>query len=91
MTTSNDVYVVHHEHEPYDYYVGRSTPFGNPFHIGVDGTREEVVKKFRVYLLSNAQLLARIRLELRGKILGCHCKPLACHAEVLAEIANGLV
>lgn len=81
-------YVVHHEHEAYDYYVGRSSPFGNPYHIGVDGTRAQVIEKFRSYLLSNATLLARVRAELRGKILGCHCKPKACHADVLMEIAN---
>jgi len=28
------------------------------------------------------------RRELRGKILGCHCKPKACHGDILAEIAD---
>lgn len=83
-------YVVHHEHEPYDYYIGKSSPFGNPYHIGQDGTHVEVIEKFRVYLATNELLLARVRRELRGKILGCHCKPLACHGEILAEIANEL-
>lgn len=28
------------------------------------------------------------RRELRGKVLGCHCFPLACHADVLLRVAN---
>ena len=27
-------------------------------------------------------------LKLKGKVLGCHCKPEACHCDVLAEIAD---
>jgi hypothetical protein len=27
---------------------------------------------------------------LKGKILVCFCKPLACHGDVLAEIADSL-
>jgi len=26
--------------------------------------------------------------NLQGKVLGCHCKPLACHGDILAELAN---
>ena len=29
-------------------------------------------------------------LQLRGKVLGCHCKPLACHGDVLADYLNSL-
>ncbi|CAG1022170.1 hypothetical protein DOJK_01483 [Patescibacteria group bacterium] len=29
-------------------------------------------------------------LKLRGKILGCHCKPLACHGDILANYLNSL-
>lgn len=29
-----------------------------------------------------------IKSELKGKILGCWCSPLACHGDVLVEIAN---
>ena len=37
--------VVHCKKEPYDIYVGRPSKWGNPFRIGKDGTREEVIKK----------------------------------------------
>lgn len=69
-------------------YVGRPTPFGNPFVIGRDGSREQVVARYREWLLSQPELLARVRHELRNKDLVCWCAPLACHADVLLEVAN---
>jgi hypothetical protein len=69
-------------------YVGRPTPFGNPYVIGKDGTRAEVIAKHREYVLANAQLTALIKKDLKGKDLVCFCKPAACHADTLLEIAN---
>lgn len=71
-------------------YVGRPSKWGNPFEIGKDGTREEVIEKFRDWLLSQPTLVAEVKRELRGKNLVCWCHPQACHAEVLLEIANDL-
>ena len=34
-----------------EMYVGRPTPLGNPFVIGVDGTRAEVIEKYRTWIL----------------------------------------
>jgi hypothetical protein len=68
-------------------YVGRPSVWGNPFHIGRDGTREEVIAKYRQWIKTQPQLLARLH-ELRGKDLVCHCAPKACHADVLMELAN---
>ncbi len=48
-------------------------------------TREEVIEKYRNYLLSNPRLLSDLH-ELKGKVLGCWCKPLACHGDVIIEI-----
>ena len=69
-------------------FVGRPTAWGNPFHIGKDGSRQQVIAKYRRWLLSNAALMARLP-ELRGKDLVCWCAPKACHADVLLELANG--
>jgi hypothetical protein len=63
------------------------SPLANPFRPGPDGTREEVMRKYRDYLLSRPDLVAQAR-TLRGKRLGCWCVPLPCHAEVIAEIAD---
>ena len=65
--------------------VTRATKWGNPFKVGVDGTLEECVEKFRQWLPASG-LNPR---ELRGKDLACFC-PLngPCHADVLIEAAN---
>ena len=67
-------------------YVGRPTKWGNPFAIGIDGTREEVIEKFRNNLTEKQKIA--IKRELCGKHLVCWCVPLPCHANVLLEIAN---
>lgn len=68
-------------------YIGRPSKWGNPFVIGKDGTRDEVIAKYRTYLLRDAQLMAALP-ELRGKDLVCWCAPCACHGDVLLELAN---
>jgi hypothetical protein len=68
-------------------YIGRPSKWGNPYAIGRDGTRAEVIAKYRAYLAGNAALLAAIP-ELRGRDLVCWCSPLPCHGEVLLELAN---
>jgi len=79
--------VVHCKKDNYDVYIGRPSKWGNPFVIGRDGTREEVIEKFRDYILSSPHLMADIH-ELRGAVLGCWCAPLQCHGDVLLELAN---
>ena len=79
--------VVHWKWYAFDVYVGRPSKWGNPFRIGPDGTRREVIAKYEAWLLANEELMADLD-ELRGKILGCWCKPLDCHGDVLARLAN---
>lgn len=69
-------------------YIGRPSPYGNPFVIGPDGSREEVVEKFQKYLVNTPELLGMVRLELRGKDLVCFCAPELCHGDVLLHYAN---
>ena len=73
--------------QPYDVYIGRGTIFGNPFKVGVHGNRKEVIRLYKEMLLSDHELLESIK-ELSGKVLGCHCKPKACHGDVICEILN---
>jgi hypothetical protein len=70
-------------------YIGRPSKFGNPFVLGQDGTRAEVIQRYKEYLLANPALLQAVKAELAGKNLICWCAPLACHGDVLLEIANG--
>ncbi len=77
--------IVHCNKENFDIYIGRPSKWGNPFREGKDGTRKEVINKYRKYILSNKELLDSLG-ELEGKTLGCWCKPKACHGDVLIEL-----
>lgn len=68
-------------------YIGRPSIWGNPFKIGRDGTREEVIEKYRRWIANQPALLARLH-ELKGHDLICYCAPLPCHGEVLLALAN---
>lgn len=68
--------------------IDRQTKWGNPFVIGRDGTRVEVIDKFEVWLKAQPELVEAVRRELRGKDLLCWCHPKPCHGDVLMRIAN---
>jgi hypothetical protein len=86
--------VVHMKKEKYDIYIGRPSEWGNPFShrngtlaaYKVE-TREEAVAAYRQWILTKPELLKRLP-ELKGKTLACWCAPLACHGDVLAELAD---
>lgn len=79
--------VVHCKKESYDIYIGRPSKWGNPFAIGKDGNREEVIEKYRAWVITQQHLINALH-ELKGKTLGCWCKPAACHGDVLKELAE---
>ena len=73
-----------------DVYIGRPSMYGNPFRIGPDGTRQEVLERYEQWLWSRRHLLNNIIRVLPGKILGCHCTlTMPCHGDLLVRIANG--
>lgn len=75
--------------EKYDVYIGRPSKWGNPFVVGRDGKRGECVDLYRDWILNGrGKYLLNDLHELRGKVLGCYCKPNKCHGDVLAELAN---
>lgn len=99
--------------EPFDVYIGRTMKhgyygkhpvyqdkgWGNPFRAGYNAvSAADVLNHYRVYLLHQPKLLARIVPELRGKTLGCWCAPpggldgdlggRVCHGEILAALAD---
>ena len=69
-------------------YIGRPSPWGNPFVIGRDGTRAEVIEKYETWLLRQPHLMAQLD-RLRGRHLVCWCAPFRCHGDVLLRLANG--
>ena len=82
----NKTTVVNRKHHKFDVYIGRGSIWGNPYKIGTDGSREEVIQKYRKYLwnrIKAGKISKEDILTLKGKVLGCYCKPLACHGDVL--------
>lgn len=62
----------------------------NPFKIGRDGTREEVLTKYETYIrdkIEKEKLVTKL-LELKGKTLGCWCKPEKCHGDILLKLID---
>lgn len=88
-------------HEEYDVYIGRAgrghpgSDWANPFRIGDVGpdgqplTREQVLVSYRRYAEARLRQDPAWLDPLRGKVLGCWCKPRACHGDILAELADG--
>jgi len=88
--------IVHCKKSKFDVYIGRAfkdmpaSKWGNPFVIGKHGTREEVIKKYEEWIVTQPDLMAALP-ELKNKVLGCWCKPLHnCHGEVLTKLLSSL-
>ncbi len=70
-------------------YVGRPTKWGNPYVIGRHGNREQVLALYEKWLYEQPMyFILEIQAELAGKNLVCWCAPLACHGDLLLQIAN---
>lgn len=79
--------VVNRKKEWCNVYIGRPSKWGNPFVIGIDGNREEVIEKYADWIIEQPALMKCLP-ELRGKILGCYCKPKECHGDILKRLAD---
>jgi hypothetical protein len=77
--------VVNKYKSTYTLYIGRGSKWGNPFVIGKDGTRADVVEKYELYARNNVEIMNSLS-ELSGQTLACFCKPLACHGDVLVKL-----
>lgn len=69
-------------------YIGRPSRWGNPFAIGRDGSRAEVIEKYRALICADPALQEAAKRELRGRDLVCFCSPATCHGDVLLSVAN---
>lgn len=78
--------VVHHKKEKYDVYIGRPGIWGNLFSVEEFG-RDEAIRKYEEWIKTQPNLLKKIP-ELKGKVLGCWCKPQKCHGDILLKMAN---
>ena len=88
--------VVNIKKEPFDVYIGRASRgedgyFGNPFRIGNGISRGDAVERFQSYFGERIEKDSEFKLRvlaLKGKRLGCFCKPKACHGDVIADWLN---
>ena len=88
--------VVNIKNENYDVYIGRagrgqSGYFGNPFRLLDNETRGATIERYKSYfyqrLESDPQFREQIH-ALKGKTLGCFCKPYPCHGDIICEYLN---
>jgi len=86
--------VVNLRHERADIVIDRRSRWGNPYRIGDDAgwgrlDREAALRGYRDYLALVLERDPDFLEPLRGKRLGCWCKPLACHGDIIVEMLNG--
>lgn len=74
-------------HQGPSIYVGRGSLWGNPFIIGKDGDRAEVIMKHAAWLFEQEHLLKALP-SLAGHDLCCWCSPRPCHGDLLLWLAN---
>lgn len=70
-------------------YPPKASLFANPFKIGKDGDRNEVLEKYKLFIHDKLRANAYLReelMKLKGKTLGCWCFPEKCHGDVLIEL-----
>ena len=74
------------------FYCGRGSELGNPYVIGFDGTREEVIRKYKGYFYSQELYETNLYKQIKEAVekdkivtLGCYCKPRDCHCDVIEE------
>ena len=94
--SARPIIIVNKHHGKSGEYIGRGSPLGNPFVIGKDGTREQVIAKYRVWLneqimrknpvvLDELNRLGNKAINEKGLALQCFCYPKPCHGEVIKE------
>lgn len=77
----------------YDLYIGRGTPWGNPFAIshGEGPDRADVIEKYKEFFnekIETDENFKRGIIGMRGLRIGCFCKPAPCHGDVIANYLN---
>ena len=74
-------------------YPKENSIWANPYKINDSTgiTRNDVLEKYRTYIIqkieNNYELKQKL-LQLKGKILGCWCKPDGCHGDILVELID---
>jgi hypothetical protein len=82
--------------DPNNVYIGRKVQyidgtynsiFRNPYSAKKYG-RNQCIELYKKYITNDVELMEKIKTILKGKTLGCWCKPLVCHGDVIIELFN---
>lgn len=93
MDNTQTTVVVNIRSNSYDVYIGRAGKgqegyFGNPFVLRQGESRGSTLEEYKEYfynrLKSDPEFKRRIH-ELKGRTLGCFCKPYPCHGDIIKE------
>ena len=88
--------VVNRYKEPFHIDIGRNSKWGNPYSHEkkslakyIVKSRQEAIELYKYWILGQPELIASLG-ELKGKILGCFCKPphSDCHGDILCVLAD---
>jgi hypothetical protein len=89
--------VVHCKRSEFDVMIDRDTKWGNPFGSKdvsrakyKVGSRDEAIKEYSKWILKQDELMSSLH-ELKGKTLGCWCKPKRCHGDVLVSLVSDMI
>ncbi len=93
--------VVNLKKDEYEVYIGRGGAWGNPFSYLTSSLAEFIVEsreasiiRYKEWIIQRLRdepaLAEEMKKKLKGKVLGCFCKPKACHGDVLVEIVESL-
>jgi hypothetical protein len=91
-----DTKVVNIKNERYDVYIGRAGRgqdgyFGNPFRLSPNEPGGSTLERYRQYFYNRMDTDPEFREKihaLKGRTLGCFCKPGPCHGDIIAGYLN---
>ena len=78
--------VVNVHKEKCEVYIGRGSKWGNPFHMKCEADRQSVIDEYEDY--ARMRFTKEDLIPLVGKVLGCYCKPKACHGDILIKLIH---
>lgn len=90
--------IVNIRQENYDIYIGRAGKgqdgyFGNPIRLNANEPRGATLERYEAYfykrLKEDKEFRGRIH-ALKGKILGCFCKPHPCHGDIIKKYLDSI-
>jgi hypothetical protein len=92
--------------DPKNSYIGRGgtvligsssfsypgSKWGNPFKPLKHNTKEQRIRQYEAYIRQKieSESLQKELLAMKGKVLGCWCKPDGCHGDVLVRLIEEL-